>query len=327
MDLHCHGGYGVDLMGFPTFRDLDLVCSRLGRDGVGGWVPTTLSTSMDQLLKTVAHLGQWIHAHRKSRYGSLPPHASLPLGLHIEGPFLNPRAAGAHSPGTLQPAKLPLLEALWEQSRETIPILTLAPEIHPKSLLVKIGVWARKRKIRLSIGHTCATKSECRFAFEQAGFSQVTHAFNAMGFHHRETGPLGAAIARPDIFIEVIPDGIHIDPDLAHWLSRLHPDGICLVSDSTPASGTPPGTSHSFGPLKVTIQENASRVVGSQILAGGGLNLAKTYRNWIAGLSTHSTAAQKRELIRATENGVHQNPLRALGLTTRIIKGKNKISL
>jgi N-acetylglucosamine-6-phosphate deacetylase len=205
---------------------------------------------------------------------------ALPLGLHLEGPFLSLQARGAHPSGAVRPLEKKELLELWEASRGTLKILTLAPEELTPSLMKWLVDWSRDRKkVILSAGHSRATTPQAQHAFD-SGFTAVTHAWNAMAFHQREPGILGAALGRKGVHVELIGDGVHVSPEVVRWTCQLHKE-ICWVSDCTPAAATKRGTESSFGPLRVRqTQDGASRLEDGS-LAGGGQLLPEALRAWV----------------------------------------------
>ncbi|MBC7387375.1 MAG: hypothetical protein H7301_14580 [Cryobacterium sp.] len=252
-------------------KDLDFLSKKLWEKGVAAFTPTTLSATPADLLAAVGKLGSWI------RSGSAP--GAVPLGIHLEGPFISPGSAGAHTKSILRPLGWKELGDLWDASLETLKIITLAPETLPEPLRIELGRWAQARKIRLSIGHTRCTERQAELALRQ-GFTGVTHAWNAMTFHHRDTGALGAAFGNPKVRVEIIPDGIHVSDETVGWSLRLHPEGLFFVSDATPAAGTRGGGFSTFGDLRCRLFDGASRLANGT-LAGGGRVLSETFADWV----------------------------------------------
>lgn len=240
IDLHFHGAFGIDLMSARP-AELDSLSAELAKRGVAGFSATTLSASEKDLDASVARLGAWI------RSGTAP--GAKPLGIHLEGPFLNSDAAGAHPPGVLRAPTLVELEKLWTRSRETLHIVTLAPETLDAHSRAALGAWAKKRRVRLSIGHTRCTQFQAECAFKE-GFTGVTHAWNALSYHHREPGVLGAALGRTGVTLEIILDEVHVHPRFIQWTLQLHPKGTFFVSDAAPAAGTDGTQFHRFGDLE-----------------------------------------------------------------------------
>lgn len=292
--------------------DLDALSDELWqKGGVAGFVPTTLSADMGVLQRAVTAIGGWI------RRGKAP--GAVPLGIHLEGPFISDQAAGAHPPRSLRRLKLSELEALWNASHGTLKILTVAPELLSLSDLKRLGAFARARRIRLSLGHSRATEAQSKLAFDH-GFSGITHCWNAHSFHHREAGPLGAGLGRKGVYPELIIDQQHVSLTVIDWTRKLHPDGLCFVSDATPAAGAR-GRTVSFGPdLKVRERNGASRLARGA-LAGGSLLLPEAFAKWLRSEHLRSGASLP-DLFRRALPALARDPLRAIGLTTRSLQGK-----
>ena len=301
VDIHFHGAFGIDVMTAKA-GDLNDLTRQLWKNGIAAFCPTTLSSPPDALAETVGRLGKWIREAKSE--------GAKPLGIHLEGPYLNSSACGAHPPNTLRPINWNELDHLWEVSQGTLKILTLAPERLNLSQLHKLIKWAQPRGIHLSIGHSIASEEKARKAF-QAGFRGVTHAWNAMNFHHRSPGILGAALGQRDIFLELIIDQIHVAPEVLRWTLDLHTSRyISFISDCTPAAGTSGQHFHSFGPLKVRLENGASRLSKGQ-LAGGGYLLSDLYKKWLKEEANRMNQPI-HDVLKRTLDCVTKTPLRAL---------------
>lgn len=300
VDLHFHGAFGIDLMSAPP-NELDRLSGELKTRGVAAFCATTLSAAEAPLAETVARLGKWIAS------GSAP--GAQPLGIHLEGPFLSPDAAGAHPEGVLRKFSMTELEKLWQLSKKTLRILTLAPETLDPAGRKELGIWASKRKVRLSIGHTRCTAAQAEAAFGD-GFTGVTHAWNALSYHHREPGVLGAAFGRDETYIELILDEVHVAAPIIDWTLALHPQGTFFVSDAAPAAATDGSHFHSFGELECRLQDHACRLPNGT-LAGGGLLLPEAFAEWVGRESIRKKTAPEK-LLRTHLSRVHELPLAAL---------------
>ena len=310
IDLHFHGAYGIDLMKAES-PDLDRLAFRLLRSGVTGFCPTTLSAPPTDLLESVRRLGTWIRSvETREKF-----QGARPLGIHLEGPFIHPGACGAHPRGSVRRFDPRELERLWEASRKTIRILTVAPEVFSAAQLRQLLHWCALRRVRLSLGHSKATQEQTAAALD-AGFTGLTHGWNAMPFHHRAPGPLGAALGRHNVYVEIIPDGVHVSPSVVRWTLALHPQGVCFISDCVPSAGTKPGTQHSFGSLRVTQKEGASRLASGE-LAGGSQVLTEVFRRWIEN-EAKELNRNPAQLLRESLPCVTSVPLRALGKETKL---------
>jgi N-acetylglucosamine-6-phosphate deacetylase len=152
------------------------------------------------------------------------------IGVHLEGPFLNPAMAGALDPGSFIPPGEHALRELTEGYEEVVRIVTIAPEMDGAIRL--IGRMA-DAGIRVNMGHSNATCAEAEAGF-RAGARGITHLFNAMrGFHHREPGIAGFGLLNKDVYVEIIGDLVHLHPKTVELVLRLKDAGkVVLVSDS-----------------------------------------------------------------------------------------------
>jgi N-acetylglucosamine-6-phosphate deacetylase len=265
IDLHFHGAFGIDLMTADATQ-LDRLSEQLFRKGISAFLPTTISAGMSETEAALVRLGQWIHSHHDvgPRSG-----AAFPLGIHLEGPFISKGCCGAHPEKHLIPPSLKLLQRWQRLSQRTIAKITLAPETAPWSEIRSILRWAAREQICISLGHSRSDAALARKAFN-SGATAITHAWNAMPFHHRSPGILGEALGRKGVSVEVIPDNVHVSDALVDWTVRLHPQGVCFVSDAVPAAHRRDWST--FGPIRVRIKDGAGRTKDGS-LAGGGLSL------------------------------------------------------
>jgi N-acetylglucosamine-6-phosphate deacetylase len=305
IDIHFHGAFGIDLMTAEATQ-LDELAIRLKAKGIAAFCPTTLSSPHAKMLETVGRLGRWIGQKKASNQ-------AIPLGLHLEGPYISGGACGAHPPSAIRKLSFPELEELWSESQHTIKILTVAPEELSPSDLKKLVEWCRTREIVLSLGHSKATEKQAFLAFN-AGFRGVTHAWNAMSFHHRAPGVLGAAMRHPQVYLELIIDQIHVAPEVVRWTRSLHPaDRLCLVSDCVPAAGTLEGSWHGFGALQIQFKDGAGRLRDGS-LAGGGRLLSDLVALWVCDEAL-AIGSSPREVLKAAQTSFSRAQLLALGFT------------
>jgi N-acetylglucosamine-6-phosphate deacetylase len=310
VDLHFHGAFGIDLMTAQQ-AELTRLSSRLWKAGIAAFCPTTLSVEWDELVSSVKRLGQWI------KQGGFP--GAIPLGIHLEGPFIHPACCGAHPRKSIRAYQFADLVSLWNTSQKTLKIITIAPELLTPSQLTQLGGWAKKNKIVLSMGHSQATQEQAKQAMD-AGFTSVTHAWNALKFHHRNPGVLGASLGS-NVFMELIIDQQHVHPTLIRWTRSVHPkDRLCFISDCTPAAQTPANSIHDFGPLKVSFADGASRTPNGA-LAGGGLLLTEAYAKWLYDESK-ATKVPVPILLKQTISAITQTPLKSLKISSRPFEKK-----
>lgn len=221
------------------------------------------------------------------------------MGLHIEGPFLNPGKKGAHNPAHL---RRPTPEAVAEWSPETgVRLVTLAPEL-PGALDVIPRLAGRG--VLVSAGHSLATYDEARTGFD-AGIRYATHLFNAMPtLHHRQPGLAAAALTDERITVGLLADGLHIHPALVDLVWRLTgPERFSLVTDAMAALGMPPGD-YLLGDYAVTVDDGEARLA-DHTLAGCIVSMDAAVRSLIA----YSGATWSEALATVTTT-----PARLLGL-------------
>lgn len=150
------------------------------------------------------------------------------LGMHLEGPFLNPRRRGAHNAAVISPPILERLEEILERGRGVIQMITLAPEVCSPEALALI----ERSGIRISIGHSDATYEEATQHFDR-GIHLVTHLYNAMSaFTHRAPGLIGAALEHPEVYTPIILDGRHCHEAAARLAYRLKGERMILLTDA-----------------------------------------------------------------------------------------------
>lgn len=291
LDLQVNGGFGLDFTADPT--TIWPVAAGLPRFGVTGFLPTVI-TSPPATARTAQ---QVLLAGPPDGWAG-----ALPLGLHLEGPFLNPGKKGAHNPDYL---RRPSLADISDWRPETaVRLVTLAPELPgAPDVITELS----RRGVVVSGGHSLATYDQAQAGFA-AGVRYATHLFNAMpALHHREPGLVAAALADPRVTVGLIPDGLHVHPALVALVRKLAgPDRLNLVTDAMAAMGMAPGE-YLLGDYRVTV-DGASARLEDGTLAGCVLSLdaiLRAYRSF--------TGAPLEEML-AT---VTTTPARLLGLDER----------
>ena len=189
------------------------------------------------------------------------------LGSHLEGPFLDPGHKGAHDPSLLRHPEGDLVRRLLDAGRGTVRQITLAPEL--PGGIDAVRTIAASGAIA-AVGHTNADATTTTAAFD-AGARLLTHAFNAMPpLHHRMPGPVAAATADPRVTLEVIADGVHLDPEVIRIVFAAAPGRVALVTDAMAAAGAADGR-YELGPLAVDVVDGVARLVDGGAIAGSTL--------------------------------------------------------
>jgi N-acetylglucosamine-6-phosphate deacetylase len=288
-DIHSHGADGHDVCD-DTPGAIRHIAKRKLQEGVTTWLPTTLTQPQHRLEEI---------ANRCAAYMANPEFCRTP-GLHIEGPFINRRMAGAQNPEFIRPPDFAELRRI--HAIAPVLILSLAPEIDGALALVRE---AAKLGIASSAAHTCATAAEITAA-KQAGLKHLTHFCNAMTpLHHREIGAVGAGLMDDFLKLEVICDGIHLCPDMLALMFKLVPIArLMMITDSMAASWIGQGEVK-LGGLDVCVKAGRAVLKESGALAGSALRYNEGVRNiaQITGLPLH-------QIVKATS----WNQAQSLGL-------------
>lgn len=295
VDLHLHGAGGV-LCETADAGALRRLCQLLPRYGVTAFLATLAALPYEALRTAVATLAT--HRARQQRDGAAE--AKI-LGIHLEGPFLNPDMPGAQRRDWMRAPSLEEIDALHALAGGAIRLITLAPEL-PGALPFITA--ARQRGITLSIGHTTATATQTRAAIA-AGATHVTHLFNAMRpLHHREPGVVGVALTDDSISIELIADGHHVAATSLDLAWRCKPPGKRVLVTDAVALGLPDGMHQIFG-ARCLVAGGTIRLADHGALAGSCLSLDQAVRN----LHTWLPQASVSELLAATST----NPAAVIG--------------
>lgn len=242
VDLHTHGIGNYDTKTENPDNILKMAML-YAKAGTTAFLPTIYSGTIRQMranmeaVRTAIGIqkteGKILNRHRSGR------DMSLILGLHLEGPFLNPARCGAQEKKSLIKPTTVHLNKLIEGYEDIIKIMTIAPEL-PGAL--KIIERAVSLGIKVNMGHSDATYGQA-LSGKKAGATGISHIFNAMRpFHHREPGIAGFGLLDEDVFIEVVADGIHLDPKTLSLICKIkRADRIILVSDSIKGAGVKKG--------------------------------------------------------------------------------------
>lgn len=267
IDLHVHGARGRDLMD-GTLESLQTVSETLARHGTTSFLATTLSASESDTEIAVRGMA--------AQTGTVLDGACL-IGIHLEGPYLNPLRRGTHNTDHLKLPSVPAFRRLVELSGNIIRKVTVAPEIDGALRLIREAVGLG---IPVSLGHSNATWEQAKAAVD-AGASHATHTFNAMRpLHHREPGILGLVLTDDRVFAEIIADGIHVHPAMVKLLVRTKKvEKVLLVTDGISAVDMPDGD-YPLGDKTVVVRQGECRD-HEGVLAGSTLTLDRAVVNVI----------------------------------------------
>jgi N-acetylglucosamine-6-phosphate deacetylase len=267
IDLQVNGGFGVEVG--ERADAIPRLAARLPATGVTAFLPTLVSSAAEVYPRAC-------QAFLASRGAP----GALPLGLHLEGPFLSLRRAGAHRTSAIENAS----PAVWDPflEHDTLRLVTLAPEL--EGALEHIQR-LRQRRVVVSLGHTDASYEEFRRGID-AGATMVTHLFNAMsGFRPRAPGAVGAALLDERVTVGVIADGVHSHPASLRLAVRVKgPDKVALVTDAIAGAGMEPGR-YQLGGQDILVKDGQARLPDGT-LAGSVLSLDQAVRNLVSWAET-----------------------------------------
>lgn len=269
VDVHIHGAGGHDVMeGTP--EALIGVTNSVARHGTTSMVATTVTAGTDETLRAIDGIAKYISVQHKTEMAR----AQI-LGLHFEGPFLNPARRGVHPKEYLKLPSAELLEKFLQASAGRAQILTIAPELLGAMPCIDA---ARKAGMVVALGHTDATYEQARAGIAR-GAKHAVHVYNAMRpFSHRDSGVIGAVLTSPEVTGELIADGIHVDEAAMKLLIQAKgAGGVILVSDGLSATGMPDGK-YTLGGFEVTVSGGVCRNAEGT-LAGSTLTLDRALRN------------------------------------------------
>lgn len=262
VDIHVHGGGGTDFMdGAEAYA---AACESHLQHGTTSIVPTTISADFSQTLFAVE---QFLEAKKD------PNIRCNLLGLHLEGPYLNPAMAGAMRPEQLKPPCKEEYMRLWEASQGNIIRWTAAPELEGG---LELGKTMAQLGVVMSIGHSDADYDTVSRAFDN-GYSMVTHLYSACssikrigGFRH--AGIVEAAYLLDDLRVEIIADGCHLPHSLLQFVTKFkRPDTVALITDAMRASGQDVTESYLGSadcPQPVIIEDGVAKLLDRQAFGG-----------------------------------------------------------
>lgn len=263
IDLQVNGAFGREVSADP--EDIDDISRNLLSTGCSAWLPTVV-TAPAEFYPPV--FKGWLD-HRDEA-------GAVPLGFHLEGPFISPEKKGAHRIECIEAASEELFTSWLEQ--DSIALVTLAPEREGAADRIRR---LAERGILVSLGHTNATYEEFVAGID-AGARKATHLFNTMPqIHHRAPGAMVATLVDDRVTAGLIPDGIHSHPATIRLaLKSKGVDGIVVVSDMMAACGLGPGT-YSLSTKEVTVDEVSARLADGT-LAGSILTMDQALRNLVS---------------------------------------------
>ncbi|NMF86242.1 N-acetylglucosamine-6-phosphate deacetylase [Nodosilinea sp. P-1105] len=262
IDLQLNGCGGVMFNDTITADALATMHRTNLQSGTTSFLPTLITTTDQAMDQAIALMSA----------GSLAPGV---LGLHLEGPYLNPKRCGIHNPGYVRPVATAMVEAIATAGPDRVKLVTLAPEVTPAPVIQRL----HQAGIVVSAGHSEASFEAALAGFE-AGVTMVTHLFNAMTpWLGRSPGLVGATLSQSQIYASIIADGHHVHYGSISLAQKIKQDKLVLVTDATPPVGT---TLDSFviGGQEVFYQDGKC-LSADGTLGGSALTMIEAVKNCV----------------------------------------------
>lgn len=262
IDIHIHGGNGFSVMD-GTYEALSGISTFHVKHGTTSFLATTTTGSRDRILKALTCASACLNT-------GLP--GAEVIGIHLEGPYINPKRSGAQDKGEIRIPDFHELNDFLQAANDKLKLATIAPEVENgmNALLL-----LKENGVTVSIGHSDATFEQVREAVEK-GASHTTHHFNGMSpIHHREPGVAGAGLICPEITTEVIADGIHVHPSMVKFLFETKgPWNVCAITDAVFCAGLPDGEYED-----VIVKDGQVHLKDGSSLAGSTLTMINAFKN------------------------------------------------
>ena len=267
IDVHIHGAAGADVMdGEPGA--LHTIAEALPAEGTTAFLATTMTQQPERIECALSTVKEYRRKHEKVGQAEV-------LGVHLEGPFLSPKRAGAQPVEHMRHPDIEQFRAWQEAAGGAIRLVTVAPELPGALAFIR---YVRDSGVTVSVGHSDATSAQVREAAD-AGITHATHLFNAMrGLHHREPGVAGAVLLHDGIAAELIVDGIHAVPDMIRLAWRMKgTERLLLVTDAMRAKCLGSGT-YELGGQSVTVRDGQA-MLADGTLAGSIVRMSEAFAN------------------------------------------------
>ena len=293
VDKHTHGANSADFMN-ASKEKIKLILSAIAKEGTTSCLATTMTQSKENINLSLEAIADYIEEK---------PSGVEILGIHLEGPFISPKHAGAQPLKYIIPCDIKSFDHFNEKAKNHIKQVTLAVEENGLDLVK----YLKTKGIVASLGHTDCTYEQAKDAIHQ-GATSVSHMFNAMrGLHHRNAGTVGASLLENDLNCELICDLIHVSEPVVQLLYKNKgKSGICLITDAMEAKWMPDGD-YQLGGQKVIVKNGVARLEDGT-LAGSTLKMNEAISNFM-----NATGASLQEAV----NLATINPARCLHIEDR----------
>lgn len=246
IDVHIHGANGFDMMD-GTEQSIQEVSKACASSGCTSFLATSVSSTLEDLLEMIRSVKRVIGHEVGAKIA----------GIHLEGPYLNPKRKGMQNEKYLRHPNLDEMNLIFQEAGSLIKMVTIAPELPGGMELIS---FLKEKGVVIAIAHSDATYEEAKQAFA-SGASHVTHCFNGMRpIHHRDPGVIVAAFEEKHVSVQAIVDNVHLHPAIIRLMHTLKgPEGMVLITDALQAMGLGDGD-YMFGGHHVTVSEGVARL-------------------------------------------------------------------
>ncbi len=256
IDLQIYGGNGHLFSANPTAEAIEATNNYCLQGGATSFLLTMATNSREVFSKGIFVAKQFLNAGGKGL-----------LGLHLEGPWINPEKRGAHLSEYIHQPTLDEAKKLVDEAKGVIKMITLAPEMVSEEIVN----YLQTNGIVISAGHSNATYKQATKGFEK--IKTVTHLFNAMSqFQSREPGMVGAIYNHPSVCASIVADGVHVDFTSIHISKKILGDRLFLITDAVAET--------SEGPYR-HIFKNDRYTIPDGTLSGSSLTMMKAVKNCV----------------------------------------------
>ncbi len=256
IDLQIYGAHGKLLAVYPDIDALQKLRSYCEDGGAAYCLPTVATNTKEVFFQCIDAVRKyWEHGGNGI------------LGLHLEGPWINPLKRGAHIENLVHNPDIKEVKEMLDYGSDVIKIITLAPEVCSDEIILEI----LSRGILISAGHSNATYDQAKTSFTK-GITAVTHLYNAMSpLLHREPGLCGAAMDDKNVMASIIADGHHVDYAAIRIAKQVMKERLFLITDAV--------TDTTEGHYKHTLVSD--KYESANILSGSSLTMAAAVRNLV----------------------------------------------
>lgn len=269
IDLQVYGSSNRLFSSYPNIKTLKIMSKHHQKNGAFYFQPTIASNSYKVIYKCIKAVKE---------FKKIYPNGGC-IGLHIEGPWLNPKKKGAHKKEFLHSPNKNQIESIINLSDGSVSMITLAPEMVKESHLKKL----KKEGIIISIGHSDYDYTRTNILSKNL-IGVATHLFNAMpNLHHRNLTLTTAILMNNSIFSSIIADGYHVDFEMIKLAYKLKKNKLFCITDSV--------TGNKKGPYIHKKCKNYYTHNG--ILSGSSISMAKSFKNLIQRVGLNFNQAVK----------------------------------